>query len=556
MGLTPDGLSRWTAEAGDLPLLETTIGALLDDAAARTPQRQALVIDGFSDHGYDVSWTYQHLRNASDDVAKAMIAEGVEPGDRVGLWAPNVAEWLVVEFAVAKVGAVLVPLNPTYRAEETWYALHETGARLLFLLPKIRQFDLAGEYARMAALPGLHRVISLSAVAPDGMSTLAELVSAGAAVSSDHLAVRLAEVGPHQPAQIQFTSGTTGRPKGAVLTHRGLINDARQFAQRWQVSAEDRWANPMPLFHTAGCAMVTLACVANSATQCLAVWFDADRLLGSVERQRCTIVETVPTMVTALIRRQRIEPRDLSSVRIVGTGGAPVTAELGRQVAAVLGADLRAVYGLTETSPLISAAPVDAAGERGWVTAGPPLGHVEVKIMDGDGALVALGELGEVCVRGFLVMDGYLNRPEETEATIDGDGWLRTGDVGRFGSDGSLELVDRIKDIIIRGGENLYPAEIEALIAEHPAVLEVCVVGVPDQYYGEEACAVIRRHDDSDVSAAEVAAFIRARATHQKVPRHILFATELPTTSSGKVRKRDVAQTCRDRLLGGITGSR
>jgi fatty-acyl-CoA synthase len=214
------------------------------------------------------------------------------------------------------------------------------------------------------------------------------------------------------------------------------------------------------------------------------------------------------------------------------------------------------VYGLTETSPLISAAPVDAAGERGWVTAGPPLGHVEVKIMDGDGALVALGELGEVCVRGFLVMDGYLNRPEETEATIDGDGWLRTGDVGRFGSDGSLELVDRIKDIIIRGGENLYPAEIEALIAEHPAVLEVCVVGVPDQYYGEEACAVIRRHDDSDVSAAEVAAFIRARATHQKVPRHILFANELPTTSSGKVRKRDVAQTCRDRLLGGITGSR
>jgi fatty-acyl-CoA synthase len=327
-----------------------------------------------------------------------------------------------------------------------------------------------------------------------------------------------------------------------VLTHRGLLNNARQFAARWRVEATDRWANPLPLFHTAGCAMVTLACIANRATQCLAVWFDPDRVLDLIERQRCTILETVPTMITAVLTRQGLAPRDLSSLRLIGTGGAPVPPELGRRVRDELGTRLRAVYGLTETSPLIAAAPLDAPDETGWATAGPPLPHTEVRITDVDtGRPVPVGDLGHLRVRGYLVMDGYLNQPAETAKTIDDDGWLSTGDIGRITPTGDIQLVDRIKDIIIRGGENLYPAEIEAVITQHPAVLEACVVGVPDPYYGEEACAVIRLRDGHPLEPEALRSFMRERVTHQKVPRHVFFVDAFPTTGSGKIRKRDVA---------------
>jgi fatty-acyl-CoA synthase len=559
MGLTPDGLSYWTADTAGPGLIEVSMGALLDEAARLAPNQQAVVVDGFADHGFDVTWTYADFRDRSDAVARGLIAAGIRSGDRVGLWAPNVAEWLSVEFGVAKVGAVLVPLNPTYRAAEAHYALAETRARMLFLLPRIRTFAIAEEFAQLAPLDHLGQVVSLAAETPPGMAALTDFIAAGRTVTDLELAERLAAVQPQSPAQIQFTSGTTGKPKGAVLTHHSLINDARQFAHRWQVTASERWANPMPLFHTAGCAMVTLGCIANQATQVLSVWFDADRLIGIIERQHCTIVETVPTMVTALQRSQRANPADLTSLRLVGTGGAPVTAELGRGVVEVLGSRLRAVYGLTETSPLIAAAPCDppasAAGaenEFSWTTAGPPLGHVEVQIRASDGPLVTVGELGEIWVRGFLVMQGYLNQPEATAQTIDADGWLRTGDVGRFTEHGWVQLVDRIKDIIIRGGENLYPAEIESLVAAHPGVYEVCVVGIPDAYYGEEACAVVRLREGAELSAEQLRSFVRAVATHQKVPRHVLFTDTFPVTGSGKIIKREVALVSREQLAAQV----
>jgi fatty-acyl-CoA synthase len=366
----------------------------------------------------------------------------------------------VVEFAAAKAGLVLVTMNPTYRSAEASYVLGDTDARVLFMLPRIRHFDLAGELAQVRGqLAALRHVVALGEDAGgEGMEAYPDFVARGDEIGAAALAARQAAVSPDAIAQIQYTSGTTGRPKGAMLTHAGLLNDARQFAARWEVTAAERWANPMPLFHTAGCAMVTLGCVANRATQCLAVWFDPGRVLQLVEAERCTIVETVPTMVTALLECQREQHRNLQSLRLVGTGGAPVPAVLGRRAAAELGAGLRSVYGLTETSPLVAAAPARAADERGWETAGPPLPYTDVRIVDSEFRDVPVGEPGQVQVRGYLVMAGYLNRPDATREVIDDQGWFSTGDIGRFDADGWLSIVDRSKDVIIRGGEKVIPA--------------------------------------------------------------------------------------------------
>jgi fatty-acyl-CoA synthase len=548
MGLTPDGLSVWEPEPGPLPLVDTAIGDALDEAARDAPEREAVVVCGFADLGFDLRWSYRELREAADRLARALIGAGLAPGERVAIWAPNIGPWLVVEFAAAKAGLVLVTMNPTHRAAEARYVLSDTEARALFLLPRIRHFDLAAELAQVRGELGcLRHVVSLAGDG-GGAESLAGFLARGDRVDDAALAARQAAVRAGDVAQIQYTSGTTGRPKGAMLTHAGLLNDARQFAARWQVSAAERWANPMPLFHTAGCAMVTLACVANRATHCLAVWFDPARVLQLVEAERCTIVETVPTMVTALLDCQREQRRDLSSLRLVGTGGAPVPAVLGRRVQAELGAQLRSVYGLTETSPLVAAAPAGAADERGYQTAGPPLPYTAIRLVDSELRAVPVGRPGQVQVRGYPVMTGYLNRPDATREVIDDHGWFSTGDIGRFDAEGWLSIVDRVKDVIIRAGENLYPAEIEAVIAEHPAVAEACVVGVPDHYYGEEACAVIRRRAGASLAPAELREFVRARVSHQKVPRHVLFVDAFPTTASGKIRKRDVAARARDGL--------
>jgi fatty-acyl-CoA synthase len=323
MPLSSDGLSVWQADDAPITLLDTTIGDLIDAAAARAPSQQSLVIDGFSDLGFDVTWSYQELKQRADALACALIGDGVRAGDTVALWAPNVAQWIVIELAVAKVGAILVPLNPTYRAAEAAYILRDTGARLIFLLPQLRQFDIAAQYRELAVdFPDL-RAVSLEPA--DGLEAIEAYLSRASDVSHVQRARRQAQIGTRDPAQIHYTSGTTGVPKGAVLTHHSLINNARLFADRWHVSAADRWANPMPLFHTAGCAMVTLACIATTATHCLAVWFEPDRIHAMVERQRCTILETVPTMVTAILNRHRPDIVDLSSLRLIGTGGAPVT---------------------------------------------------------------------------------------------------------------------------------------------------------------------------------------------------------------------------------------
>jgi acyl-CoA synthetase (AMP-forming)/AMP-acid ligase II len=482
-------------------------------------------------------------------MARALLALGIARGERVAIWAPNIAEWLATEFAVAKIGAILVTLNPTYRADEVRFVLEHSQAAACLFLPRIRHLTL-WEHLRQVRgrLPMLRALFSL-ADGVDDVPGLADLDAQADRVDSTGLIRRQAEVTPGEVVQIQYTSGTTGRPKGAMLTHWGLVNNARQVAHRWGVTAADRWCNPMPLFHTAGCAMVTLGCLATGATHCPIVWFDADRVLATIDRERCTIVETVPTTLAALLQRQREAPRDLHSLRLAGTGGAPTPVALGRQVRQAWGAEIGIVYGLTEASPIITQSALHDPQGKAGATVGRPLPWTEVRIIDpASGDPLPVGRPGEVHTRGYLVMAGYLKDPAATAAAVDAEGWLRTGDLGVMDSDGHLNIVGRIKDMIIRGGENLYATEIENLLTEHPAVLEACVIGVPDARYGEELCAVLRLRPQATVTEQEIQEFVRQRASHQKVPRYVRVTEAYPLTGSGKIQKFALREAMIDAL--------
>jgi fatty-acyl-CoA synthase len=543
------GLAWWDAEAGALPLVEQTLGGLLDAAAVAFPRREAVVLSAYEDLGFNARWTYAELKDLADRMARALLALGIVRGERVAVWAPNVAAWLVAEFAVAKVGAVLVTLNPTYRADEVRFVLEHSESVACLFLPRIRHLTL-WEHLRQVRgrLPALRALFSL-ADGVDDVAGLADLCACADRVDPADLARRQAEVAPGDVVQMQYTSGTTGRPKGAMLTHRGLVNNARQVAHRWGVTTADRWCNPMPLFHTAGCAMVALGCLATGATHCPIVWFDADRVLETIERERCTIVETVPTTLAALLQRQREAPRDLGSLRLAGTGGAPTPVALERQVREAWGATLGIVYGLTETSPIITQSSVREPEDKAGATVGRPLPWTEVRIVDpASDRPLRIGRPGEVQTRGYLVMAGYLKDPGATAAATDAEGWFRTGDLGVMDGDGYLNIVGRIKDMIIRGGENLYATEVENVLTEHPAVLEACVVGVPDARYGEEVCAVLRLRPQATVTEREIQDFVRQRASHQKVPRYVRVTETFPLTGSGKIQKFALREAMIDAL--------
>jgi fatty-acyl-CoA synthase len=528
-------VSWWTAEPSEEGLTDITVGALLDRAATRFGAAEAVVTSAYDDVGLNVRWTYQELKRRADRMARGLIALGLSPRSRIAVWAPNVPQWLVAEFAAAKAGLVLVTANPTYRGEELRYVLDDADVKALLLYPRIRHLDLLGEFTSVRhLLPRLDAVYSLGEPA-DGVEPVSLLDRLADRVPEAELARRQAAVSTHDIAQIQYTSGTTGRPKGAQLTHHGLVNNARLFARRWNVTHADRWCNPMPLFHTAGCAMVTLGAMWHGACHLPIVWFDPARVFATIGRERATILETVPTMIVRLLTEAPAMAGDLSSLRIVGTGGSPAPSELGVRLRDEWDTRLRIVYGLTETSPLISSVPEIDTDERAFTTVGPPLPEIDVRIVDRSGETTPTGVPGELLVRGYLVMDGYLNRPDATREVMDADGWFHTGDAATMDDDGYLRIVGRIKDVVIRGGENIYPAEIEALLTQHPAVTEAQVVGVPDAYYGEEVCAAVIA--DAPVDPEEVRAWLRLRVTHQKVPRYVVAVDRYPLTASGKVQK-------------------
>jgi len=441
------------------------------------------------------------------------------------VWAPNSPEWIILEFGAALAGVTLVTVNPAYCSQELGYVLGQSRAVGLVLVPEYRGNSLLGFLeAVRPRLPQLREVVLFS--------------DWTAFCASGSVTERLPDVRPEDPAQIQYTSGTTGFPKGAVLHHRGITNNARLTAQCWGVAAGDVWVNPMPLFHVGGCVLLTLGPVQHLATQVLMPGFDPAPELELIEAEHATLLLGVPTMLIALLEHPDVGRRDLSSVRIAVCGGATVPPEVVRGMEARLGAPLSIIYGQTESSGLITSVRLGDGPEDRMTSLGQALPQTEVKIVDpATQAVVPLGVVGELCTRGYLVMQGYFENPAATAAAIDAEGWLHTGDLGSMDERGYCRIEGRLKDMIIRGGENIYPREIEQLLFAHPVVADVAVVGVPDPKRGEQVAAFVRPAPGQVLTSEELFAFCREHLAPHKTPRYWEFVEQFPLTLSGKVQK-------------------
>ncbi len=516
----------------DAPVVEMTVGDLLRDAAQAAPDRTALV-EGIADPARR-RWTYSELLATSERVARALL-ERFEPGERVAIWSPNTPEWVIFELAAGLAGLVMVTVNPAYRPKELAYVLGQSQASGIVYTPEFRGNPMAASVAEVQPdLPDLREAISFA--------DWDELVADGA---SDR---PLPEVAPGDPAQIQYTSGTTGFPKGAHLHHRGLVNNAIQTAKLLEVPEGAAWLNPMPLFHTGGCVLAVLGSLSARARH-IPFTFDPGLALELIESEQVQIMGGVPTMLIAMLEHPDFATRDTSTLQAVVSGGATVPAELVRKIEAALGVRFGIVFGQTEASPVITQTRLDDSPEDKADTIGQPHPQQEVKVVDpATGGVVPPGTIGEICSRGYNTMLGYFEMPEATAETIDAEGWLHTGDLGTMDERGYLRIEGRLKDMVIRGGENLYPREIEDLLFEHPAVAEVAVLGVPDERWGEELAAVVRRAPGHEaVSEQELRSYVREQLSPQKAPRIWAFVDELPMTPSGKIQKF----VLRDRLVDG-----
>jgi fatty-acyl-CoA synthase len=529
MGLTS---SYWPADTSE-PVLELTVGGLLRRAAADAPDRAALVA-GVPDPAERQRWTYAELLEEAERVARALL-DRFERGERVAVWAPNIPQWVLLELGAGLARVVLVTVNPAYRPAELQYVLGQSKAAGIFLVDDFR---------------GNPMLSSLEQVRPD-LPELREVVRFADwdAFVESGTTKDLPDVQPGDPAQIQYTSGTTGFPKGAFLHHRGICNNGRFTAERFEVRDGDVWLNPMPLFHTGGCVLGALGSIWSRATHVPVLAFDPALVLELLETERANVMGGVPTMLIAMMEHPDFASRDHSSLRSVLSGGSTVPADLVRRIESTVGIKFGIVFGQTEASPVITQTRLDDTPEDKAETIGQPQPQQEVKVIEADtGAIVAPGVIGEVCSRGYNVMLGYFEMPDATAETVDADGWLHTGDLGTMDERGYLRIEGRLKDMIIRGGENLYPREIEELLFTHPAVADVAVVGVPDDKWGEEVAAVVRRAPGQDaVSEEELRAYVRERLAPQKAPRKWAFVDDFPLTPSGKVQKF----VLRERLLKG-----
>ena len=505
------------------PVLETTVGGVLREAAELDPDGIGLVSCA-DDADACSRFRFGELLEESEAVARALLRH-FEPGEHVAVWAPNLPEWILLQFGMGLAGLVLVPLNPAYREAELRYALQQSKAAGIFYVPEFRGSPM-GDCIRAIKneCPALRCEFPLTDWKGFRVSGSAER--------------ELPTVSPDDPVQIQYTSGTTGLPKGATLHHRGLTNNGRFVVSSLGARAGEAYLNPAPLFHVAGCVVGVLGALACRATLVQPVAFDPGVALALIERESVTTMGGVPTMLIAMMEHPDFAKRDLSSLRTVGIGGAAVPAELVRRIEETLGIDLIILFGQTEASCSITKTRPDDSAEDKAETIGLPLPQTAVQIVDPDsGELVAPGVSGEICARSYGVMHGYYDNPEATAATIDAQGWLHTGDLGTMDDRGYCKIVGRIKDMIIRGGENIYPREIEEVLFTHPAVGDVAVVGVPDEKWGERVVAFVRLAPKADTSAEELEAFVGKHLARHKTPREWFFLEELPTTASGKVQK-------------------
>jgi fatty-acyl-CoA synthase len=513
----------------DSPLSDLTIAALLAETAARFPDRLAVV---FREQG--VRWNWKEFANEIEAFAAGLQELGLRKGDRVGIWSPNRVEWLVTQFATARLGLVLVNINPAYRLSELEYALRVSGCRAVVSAQEMK----SSKYLEMLQTvrpqtPGLEWIIRMGEGSTLNMLNYADVVAKGRGGS-----IREEPLDCHDPINIQFTSGTTGSPKGATLTHHNVVNNARFIAQALNFSEADRLCIPVPLYHCFGMVLAVLACVSTGATMVFpGEMFDAAAVLAAVSEERCTALHGVPTMFIAELAHPDFKTFDLSSLRTGIMAGSPCPIETMRQVVSEMHmSEVTIAYGMTETSPVSFQSSTTDPLERRVTTVGRIQPRLEAKVIDQSGQIVPRGETGELCVRGYSVMRGYWDDPVRTAEVIK-DGWMHTGDLATIDNEGYCNIVGRAKDMLIRGGENVYPREIEEFLFRHPKVQSAQVFGVPDQKYGEEICAWIVLKPGNDCTDDDIREFCRNQIAHYKVPRYIRFVEEMPMTVTGKAQK-------------------
>ena len=535
--------------------LNMTVGGLLDQMAERYPDNDALVY-----HERGLRYTYRQFNDVCRQVAKGLLRMGIKKGEHVSIWAYNVPEWVILQFATAKIGAVLVTVNTSYKSAELEYILNQSDSTTLFMVGSFKGSDyiqtvnevvpeLAGSRPGSLScgkLPFLKNVIFIGDGTPAGMLAFDEITRLGADVSDAELAAVEASLDCHETINMQYTSGTTGFPKGVMLTHYNVINNGFNIGKCMKLTDKDRLCIPVPFFHCFGCVLGVMACVTHASAMVPVEIFDPLKVLQTIEKEKCTAVHGVPTMFIAELEHPDFASFDLSTLRTGIMAGSNCPIEVMKKVISQMNAsEITIAYGQTESSPVITQTRTDDAIELRVATVGRALPDVEVKIVDIEtGATLPPGKQGELCTRGYLVMKGYYKMPDETAKAIDGDGWLHTGDLAIMDENGYCKITGRIKNMIIRGGENIYPREIEEFLYTHPKISDIQVYGVPDRKYGEQVMASIILKKGMEMSEDEVREFCNGKIANYKIPKYVKFVDSYPMTASGKIQKfkmRDMA---------------
>ncbi len=528
--------------------LHFTVGGLLEDIAKRFPDNDALV---YPDRG--LRYSYKEFDALCDRIAKGLYALGIRKGDHVSIWATNVPEWVVLQFATAKIGAVLVTVNTSYKSAELEYVLNQSDSTTLFMVKGFKDtdyvqtvYDVVPELKGSAAgslktdkLPFLKNVVFIGEDTPDGMLNYRELEKLAENVRDEDIRAIKETLDEHEVINMQYTSGTTGFPKGVMLTSHNIVNNGFNIGECMKFTEKDRLCIPVPFFHCFGCVLAVMACVTHGSTMVPVETFQPEAVLKAIEAEKCTAVHGVPTMFIAELEHPKFHTYDLTSLRSGIMAGSPCPTEVMKRVIRDMHADqITIAYGQTESSPVITQTRTDDPIELRVATVGRALPNVEVKIVDIEtGETLPQGKQGELCTRGYLVMKGYYKMPEETARAIDSDNWLHTGDLAVMDENGYCKITGRIKNMIIRGGENIYPREIEEFLYTHPKILDVQVYGVPDRKYGEQVMAAVKVKEAVTCTEEEIKDFCRGRIANYKIPTYIKFVDEFPMTASGKIQK-------------------
>jgi fatty-acyl-CoA synthase len=552
-------LPSYARGASAPPLLDCTLGTALAQAARQHAHREALVVPH-----QNVRWTWAELLERADALAAGLLSLGLQPGDRVGIWAPNCSEWTLMQFATARVGLILVNINPAYRSSELHYALNKVGCKALVLAPALKTsnyLDILRSLApeldhcapgklQAAELPHLRWAIRLGNEITPGMANFADILVRDDGTYRAQVESIGATLLPTDAINIQFTSGTTGFPKGATLSHRNILNNGFFVGEAICLQADDRLCIPVPLYHCFGMVMGNLACLTHGATMvypCDA--FDPQAVLRTVAAERCTALYGVPTMFMAMLDHPEFAQTDLSSLRTGIMAGSPCPIEVMKRVVAHMHLEqVTIAYGMTETSPVSTQSAVDDPLDRRVSTVGRVQPHLEIQIIDANGHPVPRGTVGELCTRGYSVMKGYWEDTTKTREAIDEQGWMHTGDLATMDEEGYVNIAGRLKDLVIRGGENIYPREIEEFYYRHPKVQDVQVVGVPDARYGEVLCACVVLRPGETATAEELQGFARNQIAHYKIPRYVEFVEAFPMTITGKIQKYLLRKAMVDKL--------